>query len=191
MKRRIRIKRRDGIRQRYWVGKTMRKNYGMAWSIQPGQYVEYMPPKEFIAKTGFYQEEYPKYLQQYSDFKTDKREPISKLSKKIISKTPKVNIPWIDDPSPLMVGHEGRHRAYAAELAGEKIIPVAMPLPREKREELAEEFIKESFPDSSDSYKREWRGRFERGHPEHSMDNIRAKIFDRILQKHNLKFNIK
>ena len=29
-KHRIRIKRRDGIRQRYWVGRKLRKNYGMA-----------------------------------------------------------------------------------------------------------------------------------------------------------------
>lgn len=30
MKRRTRIKRIDGVRQRYWVGKKLRKNYGMA-----------------------------------------------------------------------------------------------------------------------------------------------------------------
>lgn len=188
MKHKIRIKRKDGIRQRYWVGRKTRKNYGMAWNIQPGQFIEHMPPEEFITKTGFYtREKYPEYLQTYSDFKTGKSEPISKLSKKIITKTPKVRIPWIDDPSPLMVGHEGRHRAFAAELAGEKTIPVAVPLPREKREELAEEFIKEAFPDSHISYQNEWRGRFKQGHPEQRMDNQSAKIFDKILKNHGLK----
>ena len=173
--------------QRYWIGRKLKKNYGMAWFIEPGQYVEYLPPKEFIRKTGFYEEEYPKHLQQYIDIKTLKRTPISNLSKKIISKTPKVRIPWIDDPSPLTVGHEGRHRAYAAELAGEKVIPVAVPLPGEKREELAEEFIKEAFPDSHFSYQNEWRERFKQGHPEQRMDNKHAKIFDKILKKHGLK----
>lgn len=34
MKRRIRLKRKDGIKQHYWVGRKLRirKNYGMAWS---------------------------------------------------------------------------------------------------------------------------------------------------------------
>ena len=160
--------------------KQQKKNYGMVWSIQPGQYIEHMPPREFIKKAGLTEEEIPQYLDKYYDSKKEKMLPIKELSKHIISPTTKVYIPWIEDPSAEHTGHEGRHRAFAAELAGEKLIPVAIPLPKEKREKLAEEFINKAFPDSHSSYKEEWRERFRKGHPEHSMDIKTTNIFGEL-----------
>lgn len=189
MKKRIRIRRRDGIKQRYWVGRKIRKNYG-AWKTEPGQYIQRIPPKEFIKRAGLHdlpEEKYPLLLGKYYDAKEQKLQPIEKLSEHIKSKKTKVWIPWIDDPTPVGALHEGKHRAFAAELAGEELIPVAVPLPKEKREELAEEFIKEAFPDSHFSYQNEWRERFRKGHPEQRMDPTTAKIFDKILKKHGLK----
>lgn len=236
MKRRIWVRRKDRVKQRYWVGRknygskfmskrelnklisqrekegiivlpiyegfifhdpetrerkvifeAKKKNYGMVWHTEPGQYIEHISPKEFIRRAGLSEEESRKFLGKYYDTEKKKLLPIEGLSKHIKSSKTKVYVPWHDDPSPLATGHEGRHRAYAAELAGEKLIPVAVPLPKEKREELAEEFIKETFPDSHFSYQNEWRERFRRGHPEQRMDTKTAKIFDKILLKHRLK----
>lgn len=176
MKHKVLIKRKDNVRQHYW------KSYGMAWDIEKakkeGHTIKMLSPREYLSKTT--EADHPT---MYYDIETEKHEPISKLAEHIVSPEKKVTIPYVGD---IPEEHEGRHRAIAAEVAGQKKIPVAVTLPKEDRDILAEAFIKEAFPESHITYQNEWRQRFKKGFPEASMDSKTLEKYKKVRKELNL-----
>ncbi len=65
-------------------------------------------------------EEEGSFLKEYYDVDKEKMRPIRELKGLILSSKEQVGVPVIFKGG----GHEGRHRAYAAELAGEQSMPV-------------------------------------------------------------------
>jgi hypothetical protein len=174
--------------------RKIRRNYGMAWDIPgaeaEGKIIEYMSPEDYLKQTGLPFGTYgqrSESLGRYFDTEAERSLPIQELSKRIKDPKTKVRIPYVGDPKSGNAEHEGRHRAYAAELAGEEKIPVAVSVPIRKREDVAEKFIQQVFPRSHASYKDEWRERFAKGHPEFYMDtDIRNKYND-LLKEEGLR----
>ena len=151
--------------------------------------IEYMSPEEYIEKTGLN----PLRLgdedfENYYDIEKRESRPIEELGEHIEDPDTKVRIPFVGDRSIFGVAHEGRHRAYAAMLEGEKEIPVVVPLDKDEREELAEEFISKRFPGHPDEpYLNEWRERFKGGFPESSMDKEGRDILKGILEEREIE----
>jgi len=163
----------------------------MAWDIEganeEAHRIEYMTPREYMEITGLDPDNLPEWMENYFDTETQKSEDIHKLGEHIKSEEDLVTLPWVGDRSWFSTPHEGRHRAYAAMLEGEEEIPVAVPLAKDERKELAEEFIQRAFPDSDNTYQDEWRERFSLGLPEQSMDKERRQILKEILDERDIK----
>jgi len=153
---------------------------------QSGSTIEYMTPDKYIRKTGLNPEEnsnyYYDYLEKYYDDEKEESRPIKELSDLIKNPKKKITIPYVGE-SPCE--HEGRHRAYAAKLAGYKKIPVVVPSLKnysmEERTKLGEKFVK--IKGYVGSYAHEWIGRFERGNPESYMDSSNRKILVKMLKE--------
>lgn len=150
------------------------------------KYLTWMTPTEYLQKTGGYdykgQPEW--FMQKYDDEELKETRPIKELAQKIRSGTP-INIPDYDEITGLQ---EGRHRAYAAQLAGQTVIPVAVNRPRTGEEkEIAKEFT-EKLGFKSASYQREWEGRFQKGIPEVYMDKKSREAYNEIIQKRKMGY---
>jgi len=155
------------------------------WDIETpkkkGAKIEYMTPDVYIRKTGLIPEKSPtyyyKYLEKYYDTEKDEERPISELTEIIKSPHKKVDIPWVGETP---YDHEGRHRAYAAQLAGQKRIPVSVSslgeYSIEWREKLGREFV-ERMGLRDPAYAEEWMNRFRSGHPEDWMDSRSRKVY--------------
>ena len=93
-----------------------------------------------------------------------------------------VDIPYVEEDG----DHEGRHRAYAAEKAGFKKIPVKTPPPQSWRtDKVTQEFTNKRFPNHQDDYKKSWERRIKRNpFPEETMDNESRKAFGDAINKY-------
>jgi len=84
---------------------------------------------------------------------------------------------------------EGRHRAIAAKLAGEEIIPVVFNQPGNQiSPDIAEEFIKRIH--AVGGYDDEWRKRFNSGSPGLNMDSPHLKLYADILKKKGVLYPV-
>lgn len=167
------------------------KNQGMAWNVKQaekeGRIIREMRPRDYLKKTGT-SDEYLKTFEfdTYADTEKGKSRPIKELAEKIKSEDTLVDLPMVEDS---FGGHEGRHRALAAEIAGEGKIPVIVPIPIREREELAEKFIKERFPESGKSYQEGWRHRFKQGMPQDLMDSESHKAMVKVKKEYEQEKN--
>ena len=162
------------------------------WDIEEaktrGVRIEYMHPDEYLRRTGFDErtpkDYYDKYFEKFYDMEKEKRRPISELKQMIQSPHKKITIPYVGEHP---ADHEGRHRAYAAKLAGQKRIPVIVPLLSRfsisEREELGKIFVKKAGLDNDPAYAHEWIERFREGKPETAMDSKNKKLLLSILEK--------
>jgi len=165
------------------------------WDVEKekkkGATIEYMDPDEYIEKTGLKRRRSPSYYDDYFEkyYDTEKEEmrPISELAKIIKDPKKKVALPFIGAHSS---EHEGRHRAYAGKLAGQKKIPVIVGSLRNvslfDRERIAKDFLLVTGLDRDPAYAQEWIDRFRRGYPESYMDSRRKRIYFDILRNYNV-----
>jgi hypothetical protein len=130
----------------------------MAWrKPEPYEYVEEMSPSRYLNLTKTSESE--PFLNRYYDDETQKMESIEQLSAHITSKDKIVNIPFVN---PTTGDHEGRHRAFAAKLAGQEKIKVKVPPPASWRtDDVANKFIEKAFANSREDRKNEWRRRLQ------------------------------
>ena len=184
-----RIRERDRPMHRLTANKPKEGRRGsrkMAWDLgraeEEGNIVDWMSPDEYLKKTGLDPDDLPGYMDTFYDNDKGESRPIEELSEYIKSDDVNVTIPWVGDSSVFGAAHEGRHRALAAKLAGDEEVPVAVPLPKNVREEIAEIFIERAFPDSDPTYQREWRERFRDGLPNRRMDRQNAAIYSGVLK---------
>jgi len=158
-----------------------KQDWDMEEAKERGMNIEYMHPDEYIRKTGLDPYQDKDYFEDYYDTEKKQTRPIKELSQ-IIKSPKKVTIPWVGEET---YQHEGRHRAYAAKMAGQTIIPVIRPslfkFSGYEREEIAKKFITKRFPHADKLYKQEWIDRFIRGNPEGAMDSESKKIYQQIL----------
>lgn len=187
---------RDGVPNRWDCSPRNPKKD--AWDVKEarryGNYVTYMSPKKYLAETGIDVDD-PASLRQiapdvYRDEETGV-EDISKLGKHIKGTT-KVYPPYFIPKRPGYehVEHEGRHRAYAAMLIGEKKIPVSISRPSEHTSEsVKKEFFNRTgliTPRTDNRYHAEWDERFERGIPERYMGPEYRKVYFDILRERGM-----
>jgi hypothetical protein len=177
----------------------------MAWrEPKEYQYVEKMPPREFLKKsksedfgmkrsyiiknpeTGEIHmnlsQEAPEQHFRYYDSEMEKMQPIDRLGKIIKSPDKEVSLPFVEDR---YGDHEGRHRAFAAERAGIKEIPVRVPAPASWRtDEVFENFKKHATHlNLYGSYEKEWKERIQsRSFPEEYMDDRSRKAYIKALR---------
>lgn len=141
MKRRIRIRRRDGIRQGYWIGRKLRKNYGMgfvhdySFSSVADKDIKTvkMNPEDFLRTT--YDESRLGLIRHgkiptetFEEYKKDVLSPKNvKFIKSLMKKDKDVSIPFLEfDKWNRPIGHEGRHTSQAAKELGMVTIPVTI-----------------------------------------------------------------
>jgi hypothetical protein len=153
------------------------------WRVEEARragHVVWMPPGKYLKLTGAKGDEY--WLEEYHDTEERRSLPIGMLKEKM-EDGKQISIPF-------MYGYgsqEGRHRAHAAKIVGEKVIPVLVESPAEKvNDDVAEEFINRSGFNNDESYSNEWRSRFKRGYPDQYMDNEHKKIYKDILSEKGL-----
>lgn len=162
------------------------------WDIEAarkqGYYIENMSPTMFLKKTeGPLQTDISQRqtLQQYSDY--DKGpQPITRLGRLIKSPDVKVPIPFVGGKVGMGIAeHEGRHRAYASELAGLKNIPVRAPHPPSWRsEDVVNSFLDKRFPldNFGEGYRNQWRDRFKNSEfPNERMDKQSVATYRDVL----------
>jgi hypothetical protein len=166
---------------------VMRQDWNIPKAKQEAQYVKWMTPQEYLAKTGldpFNNPRHKRMLETYYDKETQKSEPIEKLGGYIKDPNVMVSIPFVGDYE---ADHEGRHRAYAAHLKGERQVPVIVRPPESWRApEVVEAFIQKRFPDSGSDYKAQWRRRFESTFPQSQMDRQSTEAFVSVLKDKDL-----
>lgn len=163
-----------------------------AWrKIKRTDYVIEMTPDEYLRATGI--DEPEKYKPEtYHDYESNDEEPIYKLSDKIVGSDVEVELPYVDSETIYLnfPDHEGRHRAYAAKLAGEEKIPVIVPPPDTWRtEEIKDEFVKRAFPrDVGTEYEDQWKSSIDSRFPfQHATLDMRGrKIYREILEEKDL-----
>jgi len=101
------------------------------WNIKQSNNITYMSPTKFLKKTEGLDtpQSQRQFLSKgYFDIEKNEIRPIKELGIHIKSSNKKVDIPYLGEKSGFgMREHKGRHRAYAAELAGENLIPVRIP----------------------------------------------------------------
>ena len=116
-----------------------------------------------------------------------KMRDIKHLSKYIKDKKTKVSVPYVgDDPT----DHEGRHRAYAAHLAGQKLIPVTIANPPEMRtKEFAKKFVNKVMEDRDhimESDYAKWEDRFEKAFPQRLMGTEYKEKYKELLKEEGI-----
>ena len=161
----------------------------------PGEYTVKMSPREYLTRSGEPNWGYDSerngqsyYLDNEKDY-----QHISELQK--LLKDPKVEVPlpyttgklgprkWSDE----RVQQEGNHRAYAAELNGDKEIDVIVPPPESWRTPaITKTFLKKSGLENSDNnYTREWEDRIQnKPFPSSYMGDKTKKAYVEALQEH-------
>lgn len=154
----------------------------MAWKTpKRTQHVTQITPREYLRKTGS-----PDYQDtHYYDYQTQQKEPIQKLSGYITSEDVEVDLPYVDTQES---AHEGRHRALASELAGEKTIPVITPPPQTWRSpEVRDEFIQRRYPEGTHPiHEKEMRSVFDARFPTTYMDDKSLNVYEGILEEKDL-----
>ena len=177
--------------------KLLRRYMLVNWKVEHARkegYVEWMTPREYIERSGG--DENAPGMGTYYDVEEEKSLPVSELARKM-KEGKEIPVPFVYG-SGRESQQEGRHRAKAAEIVGERVIPVRVNNPYAMySKELANEFIvRAGFGlrdvggtgevSSDKPYANEWRRRFEGGHPEVYMDEERRRIYNQILQERGL-----
>jgi hypothetical protein len=136
-----------------------------------------MSPREYLKRTSSPDFE----ADRYWDNETQKGEHISKLTGHIKDPNKEVRIPYVDK-----IDHEGRHRAYAAELGNEPDIPVKLPPPKEWRtDKIVNKWVTRTNRDERD--KERWKNRIQNNDfPEQKMDLEDQKTYAKILKEEGL-----
>ena len=122
-----------------------RQDWDMYQAQKEVQHIEWMPPLEFLRRTRTdpTRPGNQAMLSTYYDKDTEKSEPIQKLASHINNPDKLVDIPFLEPDG----DHEGRHRAWAAHLAGERLIPVATTPPESWRtQDIVDETMEKRFP---------------------------------------------
>ena len=167
-----------------------KQDWDMLKAKQSPSRIEYMEPDKYIKMTGA-DPESKSYFEKYYDTEKGEGRPIKELSEHIKNPNKKIDIPYVGERGFIDISHEGRHRAYAAKMAGMKKIPVLRPslaeYSDEMREKLGDKFIFEAFPNADKGYKEQWMQRFKTGFPEGYMDGRSKKIYLKILKKHGIR----
>lgn len=171
---------------------------------QQSQYIKWMKPLDYIKQAGLDPVNNPNQARQLEDFyDKDKKKtlPIDKLGDYIESPDQPVTIPYLENsdvyggkgPGGEVItykSHEGRHRAWAAHLKGEKLIPVAVPPPDSwTTPEISDDFVEAAIPGSGEDYKQLWRERFKEDNYQFRFNKKQNKIYQDILEKHNVPKN--
>jgi len=167
-----------------------KQDWNMLEAKQSPSRIEYMEPDKYIKMTGA-DPKSKSYFEKYYDTEKGEGRPIKELSEHIKNPNKKIDIPYVGERGFIDTPHEGRHRAYAAKIAGMRKIPVLRPslaeYSDEMREKLGEEFIFEAFTNADKGYKEQWMQRFRTGFPEGYMDGRSKKIYLKILRKHGIR----
>lgn len=178
---------KDGVINALDCAPRNRKKH-MAWrKPQPYENIKQMSPREYLRRTrsGDFGTDRDKYgdSETYYDKDTGQEEPINKLSSHIKNPNVEVDLPFVEDSG----DHEGRHRAYAAEKAGIKSIPVRTPAPKSWRtQEVADTFVAHRFPHAGTSYKKSWSKKIAKdSFPEETMDKKSRKSYALAIKEHN------
>lgn len=147
------------------------KAKGHQMNRERSTYIKMMKPEKFLKttyieaydKTSKYQ---PENIEKYMpDFETYKKsilrpENVERLKRQIRHNKSKVEIPFLDyDIKGRPTGHEGRHRAAAAQELGIKLIPVTiartLKSPRDWKK------IRDEYPKYTTRTKKDWRNNLE------------------------------
>lgn len=169
---------------------TMRQDWDTSRLRKAGFYVTSMRPKEYLKRTRFSPsmikatyEDKTNPFNFYYDTETKQMEPLSKLQEHIKGTT-KVEVPFVFGGE----DQEGRHRALAAYRLGIEKIPVVVNRPSHHvTPDIAESFLQKTFPKSHETYKNEWKQRFNRGIPEKYMDKETFSKYKEVLEEKGIK----
>lgn len=178
-----------GLRTKYDAVKWKKWGEFQGQEIQ-GRLVE-MSPEEYLKKTGLTVDEVKNDSQYQSIWDREKGTPLSigEFAEKMKSKdvVVEVEVPYVYGEG-ILADQEGRHRVYAAYLAGEPIIPVMVDDGREATmPEIAQEFVSRAFPDAREEYAKEWDVRFVTEFPSKWMGPKALKIYHDILRERGIR----
>ena len=166
---------------------TTSKDMAINWIKRPGIYYEDISPERYFEiagrpeqhrnadtdeKVGFLMSGPEGKHIKVEDFAKDIQDP---------HKTINVDAPYGYSEH----NQEGRHRTLGAQIAGQSTLPAAIKMPSKYTSPEVFEAFKDKMGKRgikfASSYEREWKGRFESGHPLNSMDSSSRQAYGEAL----------